>query len=239
MRIELDGWSPRRYLARVNEPASASTARPTPAFRTGRLVLASASPRRREILSELGILFDVKPSTIEERANAGESAASLVERLAREKALDVARQLSVGPARPVLGADTVVVLDGEILGKPRDAEHAIEMLSRLVGRAHQVMTGIALAWSDGRGLESTVVTSGVEMRDATRLELAAYVAEGESLDKAGAYAIQSGARRFVTRLIGSRTNVIGLPREETLALLARAGLGATADARTERSETRR
>ncbi|MEZ4279221.1 MAG: Maf family protein [Myxococcota bacterium] len=186
-------------------------------------MLASASPRRREILSEIGILFDVQPSTIEERAEPGESAAVLVERLAREKALDVAQRLAAEPARAVLGADTVVVIDGEILGKPRDASHAVEMLSRLVGRGHQVMTGIALAWSDGRAVESRVVTSTVEMRAATRAELAAYVAEGESLDKAGAYAIQGGASRFITRLVGSRTNVIGLPREETLAMLARGG----------------
>lgn len=125
----------------------------------------------------------------------------------------------------MLGADTVVVLDGEVLGKPRDEDHAIEMLSRLVGRAHAVMTGIALAWTDARGLESQVVTSAVEMRAATREEIVAYVAIGESLDKAGAYALQGGASRFITRVVGSRTNVIGLPREETLALLARAGRG--------------
>lgn len=188
-------------------------------------MLASASPRRREILSEAGIPFDVRPSTIEERARAGESPADLVERLAREKALDVARQLVSGPPRPVLGADTVVVLDGEVLGKPRDEIHAIEMLTRLVGRAHEVMTGIALAWTDARGLESRVVKSAVEMRAATREELVAYVALGESLDKAGAYALQGGASRFITRVVGSRTNVIGLPREETLALLALAGRG--------------
>ncbi len=125
----------------------------------------------------------------------------------------------------MLGADTVVVLDEEVLGKPRDEGHAIEMLARLVGRAHAVMTGIALAWTDARVLESQVVTSRVEMRAAGREELAAYVALGESLDKAGGYALQGGAIRFVTRVVGSRTNVIGLPREETLALLARAGLG--------------
>ncbi len=125
----------------------------------------------------------------------------------------------------MLGADTVVVLDGEVLGKPRDEVHAIEMLARLVGRAHEVMTGIALAWTDARGLESRVVKSAVEMRAATREELVAYVALGESLDKAGAYALQGGASRFITRVVGSRTNVIGLPREETLALLALAGHG--------------
>ena len=190
---------------------------------TGRLVLASASPRRRQILSEAGLKFEVRPSTIEERARAGESPEKLAERLAREKALDVARELAQGPARPVLGADTIVVLDGEVLGKPRDEAHAVEMLSRLVGRTHRVMTGIALAWTDGRSLESRVLTSEVEMRPATRAELIEYVALGESLDKAGAYALQGGAIQFVTRVVGSRSNVIGLPREETLALLERSG----------------
>ena len=193
------------------------------ADRARSLVLASASPRRRQILSEAGLSFDVQPSTIEERARAGEPAEALVERLAREKAIDVAGELAQGPARPVLGADTVVVLDGEVLGKPRDEAHAVEMLSRLVGRPHRVMTGIALAWTDGRSVESRVVTSEVEMRSATRQELIEYVALGESLDKAGGYALQGGAIQFVTRVVGSRSNVIGLPREETLALLERSG----------------
>lgn len=185
------------------------------------LVLASASPRRRQILSEARLQFEVRPSTIEECARAGELPEGLVERLAREKALDVAQALAQGPARPVLGADTIVVLDGEVLGKPRDEAHAVEMLSRLVGRVHRVMTGIALAWTDGRSLESLVVTSEVEMRPATGAELEAYVALGESLDKAGAYALQGGAIQFVIRVVGSRSNVIGLPRDETLALLER------------------
>ena len=188
-----------------------------------RLVLASASPRRRQILSEAGLDFEVRPSTIEERAREGEPPEKLVERLSREKALDVAHVLARGPGRPVLGADTIVVLDGEVLGKPRDEAHAVEMLSRLVGRTHRVMTGIALAWTDGRSLESRVLTSDVEMRLATRAELIEYVALGESLDKAGGYALQGGAIQFVTRVVGSRSNVIGLPREETLALLERSG----------------
>lgn len=202
---------------RTTPHATAATAAPD------RLVLASASPRRREILSSAGLGFEVRPSTIDEFALPGERAEALVERLAREKALDVAKTLASGPARPVLGADTIVVRDGEILGKPRDEEHAARMLSRLVGRTHQVMTGIALAWTDGRHLESRVVTSEVEMRAASHDEIVAYVALGESLDKAGAYALQGGAIRFVTRVVGSRTNVIGLPCEETLDLLARGG----------------
>ncbi len=206
------------------------------ADRAGSLVLASASPRRRQILSEAGLSFDVQPSTIEERARAGEPAEALVERLAREKAIDVAGELAQGPARPVLGADTVVVLDGEVLGKPRDEAHAVEMLSRLVGRPHRVVTGIALAWTDGRSVESRVVTSEVEMRSATRQELIEYVALGESLDKAGGYALQGGASEFVTRVVGSRSNVIGLPREETLALLERSGAAfCSRDATTSRT----
>lgn len=202
----------------MNDPAAASDT----------LVLASASPRRREILGEAGVPFEVRPSTIDEEPRVGEPPEALVERLAREKAVDVARALAAGPPRPVLGADTVVVLDGEILGKPRDEEHAVAMLSRLVGRAHRVMTGIALAWTDERSLESRVVASEVEMRAASTDEIRAYVALGESLDKAGAYALQGGAIRFVTRVVGSRTNVIGLPREETLALLDGAGARSTA-----------
>lgn len=188
-------------------------------------MLASASPRRREILGEAGIPFDVRPSNVDEQVRPGERPAALVERLARAKAEDVARALAleVGGPWPVLGADTIVVLDEEILGKPRDADHAVEMLTRLVGRTHTVLTGVAVAWSDGRSTASRIVTSRVEMRSATRDEIVAYVATGESLDKAGAYALQGGASRFVTRVEGSRSNVIGLPLEETRALLEQAG----------------
>jgi septum formation protein len=188
-----------------------------------RLVLASASPRRREILSGANLLFDVQPSTIEERTRAGEHPRNLAERLAREKAVDVAGRLAAEPATPVLGADTIVVVDEDVLGKPRDAEHAVELLTRLMGRRHRVMTGIALAWSDGREILSEVVTSQVEMRAASRDELLEYVAIGESLDKAGGYALQGAGRRFVVDVVGSTSNVIGLPLEETLALLERDG----------------
>ncbi|MBW2424093.1 MAG: septum formation protein Maf, partial [Deltaproteobacteria bacterium] len=189
-----------------------------------RLVLASASPRRREILASAKLAFEIQPAEIEERARAGETPQALAERLAREKALEVARRLPPSPRRPVLGADTIVVApDGDVLGKPRDEAHAVRLLERLVGHRHRVMTGIALAWSGSSELQSRVVTSEVEMRSASHEELVAYVAVGESLDKAGGYALQGEGKRFVLAVEGSRTNVIGLPLEETLELLEGAG----------------
>jgi len=186
-------------------------------------VLASASARRRQILEDACIEFEVRPSSIEERPRAGESPSEMARRLAREKALDVADSLPASPARPVLGSDTIVVCRGEVLGKPRDAEHAVELLARLMGHRHEVMTGIALAWTDGRAPTTRVVVSRVAMRPASRQELVDYVALGESLDKAGGYALQGEGRRFVIDVHGSETNVIGLPREETLELLEAGG----------------
>ena len=194
---------------------------PSPDHPTPRLVLASASPRRREILSGANLRFEIQPSTIDECTREGERPAELAERLAAEKAADVAARLGSTPATPVLGADTIVVVDEDVLGKPRDAAHAVELLTRLMGRRHRVMTGIALAWSDGRAMLSEVVTSEVEMRAASRDELVEYVALGESLDKAGGYALQGAGGRFVVQVLGSSSNVIGLPLEETLALVER------------------
>jgi len=189
-----------------------------------RLILASGSPRRSEILGEAGVNFQVDVSGIDEKTRAGETPGALVVRLAREKCLDVAGRRGDAPARPVLAADTIVVAPGdEVLGKPRDEAHAIELVSRLIGVTHRVMTGVAVAWTDGRGPWTTVVTSQVEMREATRDEVAEYVTVGESLDKAGAYALQGEGARFVTAVRGSRTNVIGLPLEESLALLDESG----------------
>jgi septum formation protein len=192
--------------------------------REARLVLASASPRRREILASANVLFEIQPADIEERARAGETPHALVERLAREKALEVARRLPPSPRRPVLGADTIVVApDGEVLGKPRNEAHAVALLARLVGHRHRVMTAVALAWNGSDELRSRVVVSEVEMRPATREELVEYVQVGESLDKAGGYALQGEGKRFIVAVEGSRTNVIGLPLEETLELLEGAG----------------
>ncbi len=187
------------------------------------LVLASGSPRRSQILGDAGLRFEIRPSGIDELTRPGEAPADLAERLAREKAEDVADRLPNSPARPVLGSDTIVVAGDTVLGKPRDAEHAVELLSQLVGTKHRVMTAIALAWSDGRATASQVVVSEVEMRPATRAELVEYVAVGESLDKAGGYALQGEGARFILGVHGSSTNVIGLPLEETLALIEQQG----------------
>jgi septum formation protein len=187
------------------------------------LVLASASPRRRELLASRGLRFEVVPPDVEETARAGERPQALVERLALEKALAVRARLPALPRRFVLGSDTVVVLDGEILGKPRDAAHALELLSRLSGRTHTVWTGVAVAATgEGRPRVASVASS-VTLRPAAEPELRAYVASGEPLDKAGAYALQGEGRRFVSRVEGSESNVIGLPLDEALALLAEAG----------------
>jgi septum formation protein len=187
-------------------------------------VLASASPRRRELLASAGVRFEVMPSHLPERALPGEAPAQLAQRLAVEKAAAVARGLPSEPPRWVLGADTIVVIDGEVLGKPDDAEHATLLLRRLAGRRHQVLTGVALVASDTFEKQHFVVESFVHMRSAGDGELRAYVATGESLDKAGAYAAQGIGRGLIEKIEGSETNVIGLPLEETLALLQAAGI---------------
>ena len=183
------------------------------------VVLASASPRRRELLARAGVRFEVVPSSVEERPLAGEGPRALALRLAREKALDVARRFPASPRRLVLGADTVVVLEDSAFGKPADGEETLKMLRRLAGRAHRVLTAVALVETDRLEPRSVCVESTVVMRPATEAELRAYVATGEPLDKAGAYAAQGEGRRLVERIEGSETNVIGLPMEETLALL--------------------
>jgi septum formation protein len=189
------------------------------------LVLASASPRRRELLARAGVRFEVVPSGVPEQARAGEAPRTLALRLAQEKVLDVARRFPASPRRWVLGADTIVVLEDGILGKPADREQAVEMLRRLVGRSHRVLTAVALVATDRLQPRSLCVESTVVMRTAAEEEVRAYVATGEPLDKAGAYAAQGEGRRFVARIDGSETNVIGLPIEETLALLRAVGAG--------------
>jgi len=170
------------------------------------LVLASASPRHQELLRSAGISFEVQPADIPENALPGEAAKDCAERLARDKALAVARQR---PHDFVLGADTVVVVDGQLLGKPTDAADAARMLRLLSGREHQVITGVCLV-VDGQpsvASETTVVT----VSELTDKDIADYVASGEPMDKAGAYAIQGIASRWIPRIEGDYCNVVGLP----------------------------
>lgn len=171
------------------------------------------------------MIFDVYPPNIVETLLPSEEAPDLVARLAREKALNVAKHFGATPRRVVLGADTIVVLDDAVMGKPRDADHAMRMLTRLCGRTHRVITGVAVTRSDTLEVRELQVESWVEMRKAGHEEIQAYVATGEPLDKAGAYAIQGQGRRFVRGVQGSESNVIGLPVEETLAMLRAEGIG--------------
>jgi len=188
------------------------------------LVLASSSPRRRDLLSAAGIAYEARAADLDETRAPGEAPRALVARLAREKAQVVARTLPGSPARLVLGADTIVVVDGDVLGKPADAEDAVKLLRRIVGREHEVLTGVALAAAGGAIAGEALVASRVSMRPAGDDEIRRYVATGEPLDKAGAYAAQGEGRRFIRAIAGSESNVIGLPMDETLALLARNGI---------------
>ncbi|RKH09962.1 septum formation inhibitor Maf [Corallococcus sp. CA053C] len=182
------------------------------------LVLASASPRRKDLLAQLGLSFTVAAADIDETPMAGEIARNYVHRLAVEKARTVAvRHRDAW----VLAADTTVALGSDLLGKPRDAEEARAMLGQLSGRTHEVFTGIAVA---GRAQASQVVRTQVTFRVLSREEIAWYADTGEPLDKAGAYAIQGKGGFLVASVEGSPTNVIGLPLGETLALLAQAGV---------------
>lgn len=170
------------------------------------LVLASASPRRRELLENARIAFTVAPADIHERRESGEAPAAYAERLARDKARAVAAN---NGGRLVLGADTIVVLGDEVLEKPRDEEDAARMLRQLSGRTHQVITGVCLAGPGFEELRSA--STDVTMAEIPDDEIAHYVASGEPMDKAGAYAIQGMASRWVTRLDGDYFNVVGLP----------------------------
>jgi septum formation protein len=183
--------------------------------------LASASPRRSELLRQIGVPFRVRPADIEEEQLPGETPESYVQRLAAAKA-DAVWGAVRAEQRPVLAADTAVVLDGVVLGKPQDAAEAESMLGRLSGRAHRVLTAVALRDEDDR--VTILSASEVRFRTTTEAERLAYCATGEPFDKAGGYGIQGYAAVFVEELRGSYSNVVGLPLFETAALLARAGL---------------
>jgi septum formation protein len=181
--------------------------------------LASVSPRRRELLAQIGVPHTVVDADIDETAHSDESPSDYVSRLAREKALAVRER---GERLPVLAADTTVVLDGVIYGKPRDRADGIAMLGRLSGRTHEVLTAVAVA--DARGVELRLSVSAVRFRGLTVEECAAYWDTGEPRDKAGGYAVQGGAAVFIESLSGSYSGVMGLPLFETAALLRAAGV---------------
>jgi len=186
------------------------------------LVLASSSPRRRALLSDAGYAFTVAEPDVDESALPGEKPEELAERLALAKARAVGAR--VAPGACVLGADTVVVVDGDLLGKPRDEAEAVEMLLRLAGRTHRVLTGFALLVPESRAADTGVVESAVRMHAVDRATAERYAASGEPLDKAGAYAAQGEGGRFVAEILGSRANVIGLPVEALAPRLARLGV---------------
>ncbi|MHB9797974.1 Maf family protein [Pseudomonas sp. MT3] len=182
------------------------------------LYLASSSPRRRELLTQIGLPFHIVPASVDEAPHADESAVAYVERLAREKAQAGLHFLAQRADVCVLGADTAVVLDGRILGKPADRAEALAMLQALSGREHEVLTAVAVANRDR--CEARVVSSRVTFRSVSMEEAERYWDTGEPHDKAGGYAIQGLAAVFVSRVEGSYSAVVGLPLCETAALLA-------------------
>jgi len=191
------------------------------------LILASASPRRRELLAQAALVFPTESADLNEDLLPGEAAAAYVQRLAVEKAQAIwnRRQSADAPGDPlvVLGADTAVVVDGHILGKPADEADADRMLRLLSGRTHAVLTGLAAVTR--KGVLSDVEITQVTFNILNDEEISAYVASGEPLDKAGAYAIQGYAARWIPRIEGCYFNVVGLPIARTIALLAEANVG--------------
>jgi septum formation protein len=184
------------------------------------LILASASPRRAELLKAAGIEVEVRPASIDEGIDPGEAAEAYARRVASDKAR---AGVAASPGRAVLAADTVVVVDGEILGKPRDAADARRMLGLLSGRTHEVLTAVALVTPDGRS-EAGLAVTVVEFAALSPREIDWYVATGEPADKAGGYAIQGLASRFVARIEGSYSNVVGLPVSLVYGMCVKAGI---------------
>jgi len=184
---------------------------------TAPLVLASASPRRRALLAQLGLSFEVAAGDVPETPREGERAEQFALRMAREKAAVVADRC---PNKCILAADTVVVVDGTVFGKPTDRDDARRMLQALSGRTHRVLTAVALIDATGRR-DDVFVESHVRFRAVTAAEIETYLDSGEPFDKAGAYGLQGQARQFVLEVRGSESNVIGLPMDEVAALFRR------------------
>lgn len=188
-----------------------------------RLILASKSPRRKRILEGAGVSFRIVPADIDESTFDNEGPRDLVKRLSYEKAKAVKDLLGENIHSLVLGADTIVVLGTEIMGKPTNAAHAEEMLLKLTGNQHKVMTGVSILNCNSDKMYYRIVTSEVSMQKISLRELQLYSRSEEVRDKAGAYAIQGRGGAFVKKVIGSESNVIGLPLDETLSLLREAG----------------
>jgi septum formation protein len=189
------------------------------------IILASASPRRRELLEQIGIRFEVQTADVDETPLLGESAEALVERLAKAKAeavWNVRRGVPHTPVLPVLGADTLGLFEGELLVKPNSFADAQRMLRRMSGNWHEIFTAIALTTANGTQVQ--VNRSKVKFRSVTDMEILAYWETGEPQDKAGAYAIQGRGAVFIERLEGSYSGVMGLPLFETAQLLATASI---------------
>ena len=205
------------------QPSSRPSLHPT-------VYLASQSPRRQALLAQLGVRFELLLPRADEDAEAleaeliGEAAAAYVQRVCVAKAEAARARLTAGghPAAPILVADTTVTIDGEILGKPNDVEHAVEMLARLVGREHEVLTALAVVDADGRLLPPALSRSTVRFAEAPLAALRRYALTEEPLGKAGAYGIQGRAAEFIERIDGSYSGIMGLPLFETAALLRQA-----------------
>ena len=189
------------------------------------LILASSSPRRRELLEAVGLEFEVRVTDVDETRLDDEPARDMVLRLARAKATAA----PIPQATAVIGADTAVVLEGEIFGKPRDEKEAVDMLTRLSGREHEVLTGVAVATAET--VQSGISATTVRFRDIGPDEARRYWQSGEPHDKAGAYAIQGRGGLFVEAIEGSYSGVVGLPIFETAALLQKAGIDTMSDGR--------
>jgi septum formation protein len=189
-----------------------------------KIILASSSPRRAEILRDAGIPFEIRTAHVDEAELPGETPRAMVLRLAEAKARMVAAQMGAGTGDCIIvGADTTVELDGEILGKPRDSAHAREMLAKLSGRTHHVLTGLFLLRLPDGATRAAVESSAVTFAPLSENEIVSYVASGEPLGKAGAYAIQGLAGRYIPRIEGCYFNVVGLPLARLYALLRELG----------------
>ena len=193
------------------------------------IYLASASPRRRELLEQIGVPFEAHPADLVECPVPGETPSDFVVRMAHDKALRVAQRLSNAASRPVLAADTIVVLQQQVFGKPASPIEAQAMLAQLSGATHQVLTAVAVL-ADGE-IQDRLSVSKVRLRTTTAEERSAYAQTGEPLDKAGAYAVQGLGAVFVESIQGSYSGVVGLPLADTAALLRRCGLPAWLEGR--------